>query len=144
MAYRCSWKLLVVAFLFCGSFVLGSQDNAAVSVVRAVPPVFPVPQNGKHAMGTVVVEVKIDSSGKVIAAQTVTGHPDLRQVSEKAAQRWNFDEAAEATKVRSVKLTFMFRLMDEEATDEELVAVFEPPYRIEVRRRLLTIKTRST
>ncbi len=144
MAHRWSLKFFVAAILLCGSLALGSQDNERASVVRAVPPVFPIPQDGKNAMGAVVVEVKIDSSGKVIDAQTVTGHPALRHVAEKAAQRWVFNESTNAANSRSVRLTFMFRLMDEKVADEELVPVFEPPYRIEVRRRLPTISVRST
>lgn len=90
------------------------------------------------------MEVQIAASGQVVEVKAVSGHPVLYRVAGNAARRWLFSPAAEQTKVRTVLLTFMFKFMDEGTPDEDLLPVFEPPYQVEVRRILPTIKIKST
>lgn len=56
----------------------------------AKPP-YPQPAKLVHASGAVNVQVTIDESGNIIAANAVSGHPLLRQVSEQAARSSKFN-----------------------------------------------------
>jgi hypothetical protein len=112
-------------------------------VIRAVAPLFPVPGEDTYAVGSVIVEIQIDARGTVIKAQAVQGHPFLYPVSVKAAQRWLFASTVAETKVRTVRLTFIFKVMDSQIIEEDLSAIFMPPYQIEVRRKARVIETRN-
>jgi hypothetical protein len=78
--------------------------------------------------GEVVVELKLDREGKVVAAEAVSGHPLLRAVSVKAARESLF-EASDADEQREVKLTFVFLQTDNE---KESPKRYTNLYRIEV------------
>ncbi|HET8783405.1 MAG TPA: energy transducer TonB [Pyrinomonadaceae bacterium] len=54
-------------------------------------PKYPRAARESGASGVVVVQVLIDENGKVISARAVSGHPDLREVSEEAASRAEFE-----------------------------------------------------
>ena len=141
---RSDWLVVAMIWVsFCNSS-LTSQVEGQPSVVRAVPPIFPLPEGGPNAMGAVVMEVQIAASGQVVEVKAVRGHPALYPVAGKAARRWLFSPVEEQTKVRTVRLTFMFKFMDEGTPDEDLLPLFEPPYQIEVRRIIPTIETRNT
>jgi TonB family protein len=53
-------------------------------------PSYPNAARQSGASGVVVVRVLIDENGKVISAEAISGHPDLREVSEEAASRAEF------------------------------------------------------
>jgi TonB family protein len=114
------------------------------AVIQAVAPLFPVPSKGPYAMGSVVVEVAIDASGAVTEAQAVKGHPFLYSAAEKAAQRWLFASTSELAKVRTVRLTFVFKFMDDDIPDEGLSPIFMPPYQVEVRRIVPILKLQGS
>ena len=133
--------LILATFCSPPSF---AQVAGRPSVVRAVPPVFPLPEGGPNAMGSVVVEARVAASGEVVEAKATHGHPALYRAAETAARRWLFSPLAGQNKVRAVRLTFVFKFMDEGASEEDLLPLFEPPYRIEVRRILPAIKSRET
>jgi hypothetical protein len=120
-----------------------AQVTDQPSVLRAVPPVFPLPAGGPNAMGTVVVEAQIGTGGDVIEAKALQGHPALYHTAEAAALRWLFSALDGRAKVRTVRLTFVFKFMDDGTPDEDLLPLFEPPYQIEVRRVLPMIRTKS-
>ena len=134
----------VLIFAIFSSSLAVAQVADRPSVVRAVPPVFPLPAGGPNAMGSVVVEARVAASGDVIEAKAIQGHPALYHVAEVATRRWLFSPLAGQNEVRTVRLTFVFKLMDEGTSDEDLLPLFEPPYRVEVRRVLPTIKSRET
>ena len=84
-----------------------------------------------HVGGNVVVDVEIDSSGKVRSARAVDGHPLLRSVSVEAASAWIFEPGAGP---RALKLIFVWpRLFGEGAVvtvrpyNAELVSTPRPP-----------------
>jgi TonB family protein len=113
-------------------------------VLRAVAPAFPVPSKASFAVGAVIVEVQINASGAVTKAHAIKGHPFLHATTEKAAQRWVFAPAAAEAKVRTVRLTFVFKMMEDARTpDEDVSPIFMPPFKIEVRRRVPVIETRE-
>jgi TonB family protein len=53
-------------------------------------PKYPRAARESGASGVVVVRVLIDENGKVIEAKAISGHPDLREVSENAASHAEF------------------------------------------------------
>ena len=77
---------------------------------------------------------EIDSSGKVTSVRTVEGIRLLGAAAEKSARRWIFNP--EDIKTRTVRLTFTFKLVQDDAPADELLPIFLPPYQIEVRRAL--------
>jgi hypothetical protein len=142
---------MLSAVIFVISVLLGVASGQVTEaspnqpvVIKAVAPLFPVPGKSSYAVGSVAVEIQIDARGTVIKAQAVQGHPFLYPASEKAAQRWLFASTAAETKVRTVRLTFVFKMMDDQITEEDLSPIFMPPYQIEVRRKVSMIETRET
>jgi TonB family protein len=113
-------------------------------VVAAVAPIFPVIAAAAKANGEVIVEVTINTKGKVSATYVVEGNRLLRQVCEIAARRWKFAPAHDESDGRKVRLTFSFRVLEKQAPEIETTPVFMPPYRIEVTRDKPVIKTEST
>lgn len=59
-------------------------------VARATHRVEPIIPEQIQAHASVVVDVLIDETGKVICVRTITGHPLLRKAAEKAALHWKF------------------------------------------------------
>jgi TonB family protein len=59
--------------------------------VKLVAPEYPAAARAVRASGKVEVEVTIDEKGNVTRAETVSGHPLLRQASEKAARSSKFE-----------------------------------------------------
>jgi protein TonB len=53
-------------------------------------PAYPPIAKSAHAAGTVVVQVTIDETGKVISAKAVSGHPLLQQAAVQAAYQARF------------------------------------------------------
>src|SRR5919205_3047221 len=125
---------LIFAIFSSSPAVAGVSERP--SVVRAVPPLFPLPAGGPNATGAVVVEARVAAGGGVVEAKAIRGHPALYHVAEAAARRWLFSPLAGQNEVRTVRLTFVFKLMDEGTPDQDLLPLFEPPYRVEVRRVL--------
>jgi len=142
---------MLAATIFLTSVVVGVAPAQVIetsgvqpAVIRAVAPLFPIPDKNTYAVGSVVVEIEINAHGSVSKAKAVRGHPLLCAASEKAAQRWLFDSVTPETKVRTARLTFIFKLLENPTAEEDLAPVFSPPYQIEVRRVAPVIETRET
>jgi hypothetical protein len=114
------------------------------AVMKAVAPQFPIPNKSSYAVGSVIVEIQIDARGLVTKAKAVQGHPFLYSASEKAAQRWLFAPTSAESKVRMARLTFVFKMVEDPISEEDLSPIFMPPYQIEVRRTVSVIETRET
>jgi protein TonB len=54
------------------------------------PPPYPAVAKAARASGTVVVQITVDESGRVISASAVSGHPLLRQAAVNAAHQARF------------------------------------------------------
>jgi hypothetical protein len=113
------------------------------AVIQAVAPIFPIPNKGNIAVGNVIVEVQLDSKGMVIQAKAVQGHPNLYPVCERAARRWLFAAGPDSNS-RTVRLTFVFRIMDVLTPPEELGPIFSLPYKVEIRSIGRLVTTRDT
>jgi hypothetical protein len=118
---------------------LHAQPIEGPAVIQAVAPIFPLPDKGNIAVGSVAVEVQLDSKGAVTRAKAFQGHPDLYPVCERAAKRWLF-AAAPDSDARTVRLTFVFRIVDVLTQEEDLGPIFSLPYKVEIRSigRILT------
>jgi hypothetical protein len=99
-------------------------------VTLAVVPTYSPTALHTHTSGEAVVEVKINSEGSVISAEGVSGSPLLIGGSKFAALRWKFASASKS--VRFVRLTFSYHLAPRDTPVEDLVAVFKPPYHVEI------------
>lgn len=89
----------------------------------ASAPTYPPAAKAVRAFGDVSVKVTIDHTGKVLTAESVSGHPLLRAVSRGAAERSSF-EPADASQTRSAVLTYTF--LDPETEKPELKRMTVP------------------
>jgi Ca-activated chloride channel homolog len=62
------------------------QSNA----IRKVQPEYPALAKAAKASGAVQVQVTVDETGQVIAANVIGGHPLLRNAALEAAKQWQF------------------------------------------------------
>src|SRR5260370_24076233 len=135
MSYGLKFYLAVGLFVTLNATLATSVHARSIDgpeVIQAVAPVFSIPDKGNIAIGTVVIEVQIDSKGVVTQAKAVQGHPRLYPVCERAAKRWLFAVNSDSH-VRTVRLTFRFRLMDVATPQEDLGPIFSLPYDVEIR-----------
>ena len=81
------------------------------AIIRAEP-AYPPRAKEARVSGTVIVEVTVDESGKVIAARAVSGHPLLSDAAVIAARGWRFNPTkVSGQPVRVVRtITFNFNL----------------------------------
>jgi TonB family protein len=129
-------------YLFAGLFSLvlilwsptsgGQTMQNDPSPVQAVAPAYPRIAAAAGASGTVVVEVQLNVDGTVSELRTVEGVGALAAAGEDAALRWKFGSASDQ-KNRSVRLTFIFNIMPRATPKHQLLPMFLPPYRVEVR-----------
>jgi TonB family protein len=127
-------SLLVPRHVF-GSF----QTSELPSVLMAVAPPYPAVAATARLSGTVILEVKINSEGKVTSVNLVEGNPSLGRAAEVFARRWVFSSASNFSATRSTRLTFDFKLMPNETPVEEMQPIFMPPYKVEVRGKVLFV-----
>jgi hypothetical protein len=127
--------------ILLGSFLLLSisstrttaQSPTQVSVVQAASPHYPPELIRPRAItGDVRVNVEIGPDGAVALARAIGGHPRLIVASETAARRWVFSSTDARAGLRTVQLSFTFRLVDYR-TPDELGPIFKPPFAVEVR-----------
>lgn len=128
--------LLVLVILGSNS-PSGAQANKearvdGVVVTLAVTPTYPLTALHTHTSGEAVVEVKIGSDGSVTSAKEISGSPLLVGGTKSTARRWKFAPATDGRSVRTVRLTFVYHLVPRDAPVEDLVAVFKPPYHVEI------------
>jgi TonB family protein len=74
-------------------------------------PKYPRAARESGASGVVVVRVLIDENGKVISAKAISGHLDLREVSEEAASRAEFTPTTLARRPVKVSGTIQYNFV---------------------------------
>jgi TonB family protein len=86
---------------------IGALDGRALKLGR---PPYPDVARAAHAEGRVIVEVLVDTTGKVIDAKAVSGHPLLRDASVQAARESLFSPTTVSGQAVCVKgkITFKF------------------------------------
>ncbi len=112
----------------------GQADRVqTAAVVAAVCPYYPLAARQARVFGDVSAEVKINSDGLVESVKIILGHPLFREAVEMAARQWTFSNESKETSVRTVVLTFLFRLTPPCSDPAISTSVFYPPYKFEVR-----------
>ena len=101
-------------------------------VVQAVAPAYPPIAATAGAAGTVVIEVQVKADGAVSSARVLDGIGVLAAAASNSARRWIF-ASSDAASTRVVRLTFVFKIMPRNTPADELLPIFMPPYRVEVR-----------
>ena len=109
-----------------------SSENQP-TVVRSVPAPYPPVAMAAQVSGTVIVEVKINAKGEVTSANAIEGHKLLQKTAEFAAKRWMFSPTDEKNKSQFARLTFAFILIPKYSSSADLLPVFLPPYKVEIR-----------
>jgi TonB family protein len=107
------------------------QSSVEPAVVTAVAPEFSPVAALIGASGDVIVEVKIDSDGSVIAAKSLGGRPILSKSAESAALHWRFAPSPNNAGQRMVRLTFTFDVLRWN-NPSPATPVFVPPYHVKV------------
>jgi TonB family protein len=123
--------LLLLCFLHVQPGLADSVETAAV--VSAVSPHYPALARQANVFADVSAEVKINHDGAVESVRIMLGHPLFKQAVERAAQQWRFSRESKETGVRTVVLTFLFRLTPRCSDPAISTSVFYPPYKFEVR-----------
>lgn len=113
------------------SFGQQNIPNKNLEVVQAVAPKYPDLATIGRVSGTVNIEVLINENGDVISLKTIDGPALLRKSSELSAKQWKFKSTD--SKVVSAKLTFIFTLMTEQTSLENMLPIFFPPFLVEVK-----------
>lgn len=130
--------VLTITLVCVGTSSKGfSQENFSseqATVVEAIPATYPPIAMAANVSGTVVVRVKIKSNGKVESADVIKGQKLLHKPAKVAAAKWVFEESNEKT--RFVDLNFIFEILPEGASSEELLPIFLPPYSVKIKEGL--------
>ena len=142
---RLGLVLTFLSMLGLGSLVY-SHPNVQESprVMKAVAPKdYPPLASAAMVSGKVKIDVRIDSTGGVIAAQIVEGHPLLKDISKTAALHWKFARSEEAANERTAQLTFTFIHWTERKEEERGITTFVPPFGIELVGRTAYVQRES-
>jgi TonB family protein len=102
-------------------------------VLTAVAPVYTPIAVLANVGGEVFVDVTVASDGKVRSTNALNGNKLLIHTSLEAAKRWRFEPGASD---RKAVLKFSFRIMPKGTPEEDLGAMFMPPFSIEVRKTI--------
>jgi len=125
---RFSMSILTVVLL---SGLAGSSTILAADLPRVKNlsiPAYPVIAVANKVSGVVLVDVEVNSEGKVTEANAISGPEMLRDAAKKAAMRWRFEAAGVGS--RSVRLTFIFHEPSYIAPKKK--PQFMSPYQVEV------------
>lgn len=132
-------KQVFLILILCILSIAAKAQDAAEVVNFAAPEKYPMAALAVRASGEVIVDVLIDSSGNVVSAKAVSGHPLLRGASEQAARKWQFSKAFAESKT-AFQLTFDYRGAEErkaiesseKAIDTVVRSNHPSPFRLEV------------
>lgn len=69
---------------------VSSQQLLANAKERPLPP-YPLIAKAAHAEGTVIIEAIISTTGDVVCARSLTGHPLLRAAATSSLLKWKFE-----------------------------------------------------
>jgi len=125
--------ITLVMALAPATFVAKVPREDQPLVVQAVAPAYPPIAATAGAAGTVVIEVRLKADGSVSSARVVNGIGVLAAAATNSARRWTFVGTDEQNNPRVVRLMFVFRIMPRDTPKDELLPIFMPPYKVEVR-----------
>lgn len=109
--------------------------TAQPGVRLAIAPLFIPWKFNEIGVGHAVIEVKINAKGNVTSAKNIEGSPDFPWgdlVYVNAAKLWQFDPSENDSAERSVKITFVQKIVPKGASWQELAPRFIAPYQMEI------------
>ncbi|MBK8316560.1 MAG: energy transducer TonB [Acidobacteria bacterium] len=116
------------------------QESNTLSVVKFIAPLYPPIAAAARIEGNVIVELVIDSEGKVNSGSAVEGPILLRKASEEAAMRWEFSKSPRQVKERKSRLTFRYILIQPNSGKQDVKPVFKAPSLVEIRYALQEVQ----
>jgi TonB family protein len=128
-------RLLILAALCVMNLTLApfvsAQDAERPIPISAPRPPYPPYARAKRIGGTVIVDVKVNSEGKVVEVKFVMGHKlFLNEHTRRAALGFRFKPFKSAGETFTVRLTYIFH--DETYTAPEKEPDFTSPYQVEI------------
>jgi len=102
-------RIPFVLLLVAGSVLFGQDQpilNEDIGIVKFEVLAYPVVPRSTHVQGAVVVQVKIDSEGKVVTATAVSGPKLLIPDCLMNARKWLFNPQ----KSRTVAIVYVFKI----------------------------------
>jgi len=99
-----------------GVLIRLSQEDLRALATQTTEPIYPPLAKVAWVHGKVSVEVVVDEDGRVISANSKSGHPLLRSAAETAASCWTFCPAVARSRPAKVTgiLVFKFQIKDSE------------------------------
>jgi len=64
-----------------------------VTVIKTVPPIYPLVAKERRLIGSVVVQVTVDKNGRISDLQLISGPPLFRDAAFAAVKQWVFKPA---------------------------------------------------
>lgn len=125
--------IAILSLFSVSMFISAKSAGNEPTVIQAISPTYSPLALAAHVEGEVTVEAKIDPQGDVTSVKKIKGHPLLSPTAEKAASRWKFNLLEQTTKERTVQLYFKFTMVPINGVPDDIVTIFWPPYRVEVR-----------
>ncbi|MBA2733326.1 MAG: TonB family protein [Acidobacteria bacterium] len=120
--------LCVVNLMFVPS--VNAQDTGRPIPISAPRPLYPPYALSKGIGSTVLVDIEVNSEGKVVKAKIVMGHEVFREPARKAAMGFRFKPFESATDKFTVRLTYIFH--DKSYVAPEKEPDFKSPYQLEI------------
>ena len=122
-------KLFLSAFLLLVSCSFNLFAQEQIKVIRAVAPKYSLSQVTLPC-GKVIVQIEVNSEGNVANTKAISGHPELRAVSQKAAGKWLFSPF-DTEKIRKIDLIFKFEC-EYKSDGEDISTIYDSPYQINI------------
>lgn len=124
----------IVFVLFCTSGLWPSNVLLAQSLEQPVPisapiPPYPPMARARRISGAVLVDVQVNSEGKVTDAVVLMGGEYLRDAAKSSALLWRFKPLGSVSNY-SLRLTFIFHEFSYKPPDKK--PDFRSPYQIEI------------
>jgi TonB family protein len=125
-------RFLLGSFLLLSAFSV--DDSTARQPVATHVESIGYPDIARLAaiQGTVAVQIIISSDGGVSTANAVSGHPVLKQATEKNIRRWRFDPSSAGNRPLTVKYEFRLELPRTTDYRPESQNIFELPTSVTV------------
>jgi TonB family protein len=102
-------KKFVFITLVCFWFSLNVFAQAKIKVFKYEVPKYAPTALATRKKGEVIVNVKIDKTGKVVSTKVESGHAFLAKTSEEAASKWLFS-TDKNSKSRKLQVIFEYRV----------------------------------
>jgi len=83
-------------------------QGAALEVLKSPPSEYPNEAVLKQVEGTVIMEIVVDSGGKVSNAKALSGPPELFEAALENIKQWQFEPPADAPVVTTWRISYGF------------------------------------